>query len=175
LKVHPVAALFPMMSPEEQAALAADIAERGQLQPIVIGENGEILDGRNRAVACEMAGVQPSYTRYEGNDPAGYALAANVQRRNLSTSQKYMIMEMARRLNGNTKVGITTSEWEAKALSQAATVIDYGGPGLAAEVAAGVTACSLHAYLQGSALDLQPNGASQSYAHGGMGQGTVRE
>src|SRR5260370_1191494 len=62
-------------------------------------------------------------------------LAANVQRRSLSSSQKYMIMEQARRLNGARKVEIVTSEGERQQLTWAATVLDYA-PGQAAQVLA---------------------------------------
>lgn len=138
MKVHPVAALFPMMGADELAALAADITERGQLQPIVVGAGGEILDGRNRAVSCEMAGVAPDYVTYQGDDPAGYALAANVQRRNLTTSQRYMIMEQARRLNGQSmrKAAGGTNSYHSH-LAEAATVLDHA-PDLAADVASGL-------------------------------------
>jgi hypothetical protein len=67
----------------------------------------------------------------------GYALAANVQRRSLTSSQKYLIMEQARRLNGAKKVTIVTSDGERRGLSDAATVLDHA-PDLAVDVAAGV-------------------------------------
>ena len=89
--VHPVAALFPMLDDERLAALAEDIKEHGQLHPIVLDKGGRILDGRNRASACERAGITPEYVTWEGEDTAGYALAANGQRRDLSQGAKAMI------------------------------------------------------------------------------------
>jgi ParB-like chromosome segregation protein Spo0J len=50
---HPVTDLFPTLPDEELKDLAADIAERGLLHPIV-------LDGRNRYAACQLAGVERS-------------------------------------------------------------------------------------------------------------------
>jgi hypothetical protein len=90
--VHPVADLFPMLPADELAELAADIAERGLLQPIIIDDQGRILDGRNRLAACEIADVEPTFEAYKGDDPAGYALATNVHRRMLSKGQRAMLI-----------------------------------------------------------------------------------
>lgn len=91
MEAHPVADLFPMLADEELAELAADIAERGLLQPIVLDADGRILDGRNRIAACEMAGVAATFTTYSGNDPDGYALAVNGQRREMTKRQKAIV------------------------------------------------------------------------------------
>jgi hypothetical protein len=90
LEAHPVAALFPMLTEAELEDMAADIRERGQLQPIMI-RDGLILDGRNRYRACEIAGVDPITEEYTGDDPEGYALAVNLARRNLSKGQAAII------------------------------------------------------------------------------------
>jgi ParB-like chromosome segregation protein Spo0J len=58
--VHPIADLFPMMTDEELADLAADIKANGLLHPIVVDKEGALIDGRNRARACEIAGVEPT-------------------------------------------------------------------------------------------------------------------
>jgi len=142
IRVHPVAELFPMMSDEELADLAEDIRERGQLQAIVLGPDGEILDGRNRYAACRLAGVEPRFEKYEGDDADGFALAVNTERRNLKPSQKHMIKEMARRhadASGRApgKQLISCSSAEAQRLSEAAVILDHA-PDLAREVAAGV-------------------------------------
>lgn len=139
--VHPVAALFPMMSADELAELAQDIKERGQLHPIITGPDGEILDGRNRHEACRIAGVEPRFEQYQGDDPDGYALAVNVARRDLKPSQKHMIREMARRqaeANGQraTKSKNSLTASEAQQMSEAATVLDHA-PDLARRVADG--------------------------------------
>ncbi len=81
--VHPVADLFPMLAEDELAELAADIKQRGLLQPIVLDVEGRVLDGRNRLAACESAGIEPTFETYEGDDPDGYAFAVNVNRRHL--------------------------------------------------------------------------------------------
>ena len=90
--IHPVAQIFPLLGDEELAELAADIKERGLIHPIVIDADSQILDGRNRYPACELAGVAPEYEQYEGDDPGGYALAVNIGRRHLSKGQQAMIL-----------------------------------------------------------------------------------
>jgi ParB-like nuclease domain len=88
LEVHPVADLFPMLPDDELKDLAADITERGLLQPIVLDTEGRILDGRNRYAACQLAGIEPTFTTYDGDDPEGYALAVNIARREMTKGQK---------------------------------------------------------------------------------------
>lgn len=93
--VHPVADLFPMLDEDELAGLAASITERGQEHPIVIDNDDQVLDGRNRLAACEIAGVDVRATRYDGDDAAGYALAVNLSRRSLTKGQKAMVTSEA--------------------------------------------------------------------------------
>jgi hypothetical protein len=58
---------------DELHELAADIKERGLLQPIILDAKGRIFDGRNRLAACEIVGVEPQFETYEGDDTDGYA------------------------------------------------------------------------------------------------------
>ncbi len=101
LEVHPDAELFPMMQGEAFAALKADIRENGQLEPVVLDEQGRILDGRNRARAIEELRAQAVAERWAASDmptlrtiawdqleqapstPLGYVLAMNLTRRHL--------------------------------------------------------------------------------------------
>lgn len=95
--VHPVAALFPMLSDDELADLAADIAANGQLYPIVLDANGQLIDGRNRLAACKVAGVKPRFETLGANqNPVAYILATNVRRRHLSKGQRAMAVALAR-------------------------------------------------------------------------------
>lgn len=84
---HALSNTFPMMSKHELAELAADIAENGQHQPIIVYE-GQILDGRNRQEACLLAGVTPLTEEYGGHDPVGFVISANLHRRHLTQAQK---------------------------------------------------------------------------------------
>lgn len=88
---HPIADLFPMLPEDELKDLAHDIKERGLLQPVVLDSEGRILDGRNRYAACALAGVEPEFETYDGDDPDGYALAVNGQRRSMTKSQKALV------------------------------------------------------------------------------------
>ena len=91
---HPLAALFPELPPEELTELARDIKVRGQLEPIII-HKGLILDGRNRYLACQKAGVKPQTVEYDPKatkrSPEELVLSRNLRRRHLSGGQKAAI------------------------------------------------------------------------------------
>ena len=87
MEAHKYAQLFPLASEGELAEMAADIKQRGLLHPIIT-VNGQILDGRNRFRACELAGVTPDFREYEGVDPLADVISWNLHRRQLSTSQR---------------------------------------------------------------------------------------
>ena len=87
LEAHPLAEMFPLMDHESITALADDIKQNGLNQPILIHE-GLILDGRNRFKACQLAGVDPVFDNYQGDDPLGYVLSLNLHRRHLTPSQR---------------------------------------------------------------------------------------
>jgi hypothetical protein len=87
MEVHEYAVLFPMASDDEIREMADDIKKRGLLNPIITLD-GKILDGRNRAKACEMAGITPRCQPYQGADPLGDVVSWNLKRRHLSVSQK---------------------------------------------------------------------------------------
>jgi hypothetical protein len=94
LKIHPAADLFPMMAPDELAELAADIAENGQQEPIIV-DGDTLIDGRNRLAACKLAGIEPFYSDLpRGRDPLAYIASANLMRRNLTKGQQAMAMAM---------------------------------------------------------------------------------
>ena len=85
---HPIAGMFPLLTGAELSALAEDIKRSGLLEPIWIYE-GQILDGRNRARACELAGV-PIRTRTFTGTPSEaiqHVWSLNFARRHLSPSQ----------------------------------------------------------------------------------------
>jgi hypothetical protein len=64
LKFHPFAELFPLLEGTELEALARDIKEHGQDEPILTYQ-GMILDGRNRWRACELVGVSPILSPFD--------------------------------------------------------------------------------------------------------------
>jgi ParB-like chromosome segregation protein Spo0J len=154
MKAHPVADLFPMLADDELRELADDIKTRGLLQPIVVEvvtddpekpwatTHERILDGRNRLAACEIAGIEPRFTTYEGSDPDGYALAVNIARRHLNKGQIAMVAARALLLSNNDDA---SQDRAARAVgvsqprvSQASTVLTHA-PDLADAVVFGVT------------------------------------
>lgn len=126
-EVHPVADLFPMLADDELAELADDIKQRGLLQPVVLDEDGRVLDGRNRLAACELAGVDPDFTIYGGDDPDGYALAVNIARRHLTTGARAIIAAKAARLNGrgHHAEAAKSADLHITRITEATTVLDW--------------------------------------------------
>lgn len=87
---HDLAEMFPIMEGDEFDALVEDIRAHGLQNPITLYED-RILDGRNRYRACEVAGVEPLYDDYEGDDPVGFVISQNIKRRHLGESQRGLI------------------------------------------------------------------------------------
>jgi hypothetical protein len=90
---HPVASLFPALDEPALVELAADIATHGLREPIWLHRDGRILDGRNRNAACDLAGIEPTYRTWEGdeNDLVAFVVSLNLHRRHLSESQRAMV------------------------------------------------------------------------------------
>lgn len=96
MQIHPVADLFPMMSDDDLASLAEDIKANGQTEPIMLDAAGEVLiDGRNRLAACKLAGVEPKFTRLNGEDQTAFILSRNMARRNLTKGQLAIVAAKA--------------------------------------------------------------------------------
>ena len=89
-RFHPACTIFPQLPEADLEDLADDIAANGLRNPIVLWE-GKILDGRNRYLACEIAGVEPRFTKFEGDDPIGWVVSQNLVRRHLTASQKAVV------------------------------------------------------------------------------------
>ena len=84
------------MKPEELRDLADDITAYGLRDPITLTPDGLLLDGRNRALACEMAGVEPATMVFDG-DPWLFSLSRNKHRRHMTTDQIALIARSWRR------------------------------------------------------------------------------
>lgn len=89
MRIHPYANLLPMMNAEEFAALKADIAANGLLEPIWTFQ-GKIIDGRNRFRVCKEVGEKPRYREFHENGTSllSFITSLNVHRRHLSASQR---------------------------------------------------------------------------------------
>ena len=141
--VHPYAEKFPMLGDAELAELAESIAENGLRNPIVLTPDGLILDGRNRAAACERAGVTPTTMVYDGDDLAEYVIDCNSSRRHMSTGARAMatalvLSEDGRRGEGRWRRGTVNqisdlSDGYRVALNNAGIILDHS-PDLAEQV-----------------------------------------
>lgn len=90
MNTHTFARLFPVITGPDFDALVADIKANGLRDPIVT-LGGMILDGQNRQLACEAAGVKPEYEPYEGPDPLAFVISRNMARRHLTDDQRAAI------------------------------------------------------------------------------------
>ena len=75
------------MKPEELRELADDITANGLRDPVTLTPDGLLLDGRNRALACEMADVEPATTIFDGV-PWLFSLSRNKHRRHMTASSR---------------------------------------------------------------------------------------
>jgi hypothetical protein len=80
-----------MLEPDDFESLVQHIKEHGLQNPIVVDDDGVLIDGRMRLAACDKAGVEPRYERLNGHDPVAYIWGANGQRRQMTKGQKAMI------------------------------------------------------------------------------------
>lgn len=94
-KIHPAAELYPLMDEAGLNKLAEDIRKHGLIIPITLFD-GMILDGRNRALACEKAGVAARFQQFtpaENQSAVEYVLSVNSERRHMKESQLAMVAE----------------------------------------------------------------------------------
>jgi len=93
IKVHPAAAIFPIIGDDELKVLADDIAMNGQVHPIIVSK-GVLIDGRNRLAACALGKIEPVWQERDFRDEGEivrFVIAANERRRHLTPSQRSMI------------------------------------------------------------------------------------
>ena len=166
---HPFCDLFPAMERKEFSALVLDIRTRGLQVPIM--KMGDlILDGRHRYLACKEVGVEPRYEEYNGADPLGYVLGANLLRRHLSPSQRAMVaaklanMPQGARTDREPSANLQkVSQSKAakllnvslRSVADAKKVIERGAPELARRVDRGEIKVSLAAKVSGKPEDQQ--------------------
>ncbi|MGP0092380.1 MAG: AAA family ATPase [Xanthobacteraceae bacterium] len=161
--IHPYAEIFPILSAEELNVLADDIAVRGLLDPIVL-HDGQILDGRCRYLACQIAGVEPRYETYVGDDPLGYVVSRNLHRRHLTASQRALVAASLSDLNVGANqhtssegvpIGIAAALMKVspRSVARAKQLVRLGPSELVQAVAAGKIAVSAATLQLGQELD----------------------
>lgn len=108
----PYADLLPPLSTEEFEALKSDIKERGVLQPILVDEDDNILDGHNR-YRIDKNAPRKVVAGLSELEKQAFVLSSNTKRRNLSPEQKAEIRRVQREL------ALKLRETDAKRWTQA--------------------------------------------------------
>lgn len=86
---HPCSAVYGMLPADELEELAQSMREHGFLpQHAITLYEGQILDGRNRSLAAEIAGVEPVYQEYTGDNPLDFVAVSGSNRRDLTKSKR---------------------------------------------------------------------------------------
>ena len=146
LEIDPLATIFPPMSEVEFGRLKADIAARGQLEPIWT-HRGRVVDGRHRLRACRELGLEPVVREYDGDGTVlGFVIAKNLHRRHLSANQRALVATKLANLSGGRpsktarKQAVTQTDAAAllgvgrTTVQGARQVLDRGVPALVAAV-----------------------------------------
>ena len=167
MEFHDLANVFPMLSDDELNALARDIAENGQRHEITLYQ-GKIIDGRNRYAACMLAGVEPRYTEYTGDNPVAFVVSENIARRHLDESQRAMCAErLANMKHGGDRKNESRDQLISRSdaakmlnvsvpsLKRAAQVIEHGVPELVQAVERGEIAVSKAATIAREPVEVQ--------------------
>ena len=79
--------LLPPLSTEEFDALKADIKANGVQVPVVVDEDGEVLDGHHR-LKCDKKAPRRVIEGMTEGEKLAYVYGANNRRRNLSPAEK---------------------------------------------------------------------------------------
>ena len=91
-RFHPLVEIFPEMDAAAFAEFVADIKVNGVREPVTVHKN-QIIDGRNRQLACDVLGITCPKRVYEGkeSDLLAFVLSKNLHRRQMSASQLAMV------------------------------------------------------------------------------------
>lgn len=121
IEFHPLAGIFPLIEGREFDELVDDIRAHGVREPIWLYA-GQVLDGRNRYRASQVAGVDCPMRTYDGDDPVAFVVSLNLKRRHLDDSQRgHVAAKLANLPHG-------TNQWSGKFAAptqeQAATLLN---------------------------------------------------
>jgi hypothetical protein len=92
IRINPeYASLVPEPSPEEWDSLKQSIKANGLYLPIIVNQNGTILDGHHRYKACQELGIEPETIVREFSDKLEerlFVIGCNLTRRQLNHFQR---------------------------------------------------------------------------------------
>jgi N6-adenosine-specific RNA methylase IME4 len=165
LPFHPLADLFPLIEGSEFDELVADVrASKGVREPITLYQ-GQILDGRNRYRAAQVAGVPCETRTYDGDDPVGFVISLNLKRRHLSESQRAMVAAKLATLKDGQRADLVeglpigrASEMlnvSERSVARAREVNEHGAPELTQAVERGSVSVSAAADIASLPVDEQ--------------------
>jgi site-specific DNA-methyltransferase (adenine-specific) len=98
--------LLPRLTDEEYAGLKGSIRQQGVLEPIVVDEDGTVIDGHHRAWIAADLGVDCPRRVVSGlsvEQKRAHAIAANVYRRQMSREQRREMVGRLRELGMSTR------------------------------------------------------------------------
>lgn len=146
-KIHPYIEDLPIFE-DKVDEIAESIDEVGLLHPITLDSDGQVIGGRHRLTACEVAGIDPTFEVWEG-DPLAFMLHDNDARKHQTTGQlaaeKALTLGRAGfRNDGRWKRGTTGylqnvnsgSDFGPR-MSEAGVILDYLGEEPLRQVASG--------------------------------------
>ena len=120
-------------SPEDYAALKADIAERGVMIPVELDEDGNVIDGHHRKMICEELGITdyPTVIRrgWTEEQKRTDSRRMNLARRQLTREQRRKLIEDELRESPDTtnrKIGKSLGV-DHKTVGSVRTKLEQGG------------------------------------------------
>lgn len=115
MKIDPeIASMLPPLSTAEKQVLEQDIKKNGVLCPIIVDEEGTILDGHHR-FEIEPNAPTMVVSGLSREEKLAYTIKANLARRNLSLQQKSDVEKKQREI----AVGLLASGWTQKKVGEA--------------------------------------------------------
>ena len=118
-EVHPAANDWPLLQGDEFDSLVESISERGLLEPVGLFD-GQILDGRNRALACQKARVDlRTINVHPKNGPWLYVIDKNAKRRHMEKGAVVLCVMAGLEHNEAERARVEKAEAAAKAAGDA--------------------------------------------------------
>lgn len=166
LSLHQMAELFPLMEDFEFASFKQDIKQNGLKEPLFIDQQKQIVDGRHRFRACSELGYMTVPVRVvDGSEEhiQKIALAANLNRRHLSTGQKAFVAARLKLLsNVDTLQSALQFRIGLRSIERALFVLKHGCPEIQRLAERGVMATDAAAVFSTLPMDQQTEIARQT-------------